>query len=165
MGRSGLVAFNGLVENLGDNLVGRLARDELVTVGAVRLAHRGPEQAEIVVNFSDGANSGTGGARRCLLLDGDSGAEAVDGVNVGALHLVEELAGVGGEGFDVAALALGIDRVEGEGAFAGARQAGDHGERVARDRDGDVAKIVLAGAADVDVRKTHRLNGALEGHL
>ena len=57
-----------------------------------------------------------------LLLDGDGGGEAVDGVDVGALHLVEELAGVGGEGFDVAALAFGVDGIEGEGGSCRSRR-------------------------------------------
>ena len=41
-------------------------------------------------------------------------------VDVGFFHLTEELAGVGGEGLDVAALALGVDGVERERGFAGA---------------------------------------------
>ena len=68
-------------------------------------------------------------------------------VDVGALHLVEELAGVGGEGFDVAALALGVDGVEGERGFAGAGKAGNDRQRVARDFDADVFQVVLARAA------------------
>ncbi len=84
-----------------------------------------------------------------------AGLRAVDGVDVGALHLVEELAGVGGEGFDVAALAFGVDGVEREGGFAGAGEAGDDGEGVAGDRDVDVAQVVLARAADGDVSDTH----------
>ncbi len=48
------------------------------------------------------------------LLDGDGGAEAVDGVDFGPFHLIEELSRVGGERFDVAALAFGVDGVEGE---------------------------------------------------
>ena len=89
------------------------------------------------------------------MLDGDGGREAVDGVDVGALHLVEELAGVGGKGFDVAALAFGVNGVEGEGGLAGAGEAGDHGEGIAQDGDGDVAQVVLASSADVDVGQAH----------
>ena len=116
---------------------------------------RGVEQAEVVVDFGDGADGGAGAAGGGLLLDGDGGGEAVDGVDVGALHLVEELAGVGGEGFDVAALAFGVDGVEGERGFAGAGEAGDDGEGVARDADVDVAQVVLARSADGDVCDAH----------
>jgi hypothetical protein len=48
------------------------------------------------------------------LLDGDGRAEAADKVHLGLFHLAQELAGVGRQGLDVAALALGIDRVEGQ---------------------------------------------------
>ena len=90
-----------------------LAGDGAGAVGAVGLADGGVEEAEVVVDFGDGADGGAGGAGGGFLLDGDGGGEAVDGVDVGALHLVEELACVGGEGFHVAALALGVDGVEG----------------------------------------------------
>ena len=148
-GSFGAVALDDLV----DDLLGGLAGDGAVAVGAVGLADGGVEEAEVVVDFGDGADGGAGGAGGGFLLDGDGGGEAVDGVDVGALHLVEELAGVGGEGFDVAALAFGVDGVEGEGALAGAGEAGDDGEGVARDGDGDVAQIVLARPANVDVRE------------
>jgi hypothetical protein len=74
----------------------------------------------------------------------------VDGVHLRLVHALEELAGVGGEGLDVAALAFGVDGVEGEGGFAGAAEAGDDDEFVARDFDGDVFEVVLAGAPDDD---------------
>ena len=68
----------------------------------------------------------------------------------GPLHLIEELARVGRERFHVAALAFGVDGVEGERGFAGAAEAGDHGEGVARDLDVDVLEIVLACAVHGD---------------
>src|SRR5207302_10561519 len=100
-----------------------------------------------------------------FLLDGDGGGEAVNGVHVGALHLIEELAGVGGEGFDVAALSFGVDGVEGERGFAGARETGDYGEGVARDADVDVAQIVLASAANGDVCDAHGSCMAMFGQV
>src|SRR6201999_1818514 len=54
------------------------------------------------------------------------------------------------EALDVAALALGINGVEGERRLARAGQAGEHHQLVARDGDVDVLKVVLAGAADGD---------------
>jgi len=44
----------------------------------------------------------------------DRRREALDDVDVGLLHLAQELAGVRGERLHVAALALGVDGVEGE---------------------------------------------------
>ena len=137
------------------DLLGGLARDGPAAVGAVRRADGGVEKAEVVVDLGDGADGGARAAAGGLLLDGDGRAEAFDGVDVGALDLVEELARVGGESFDVAALALGVDGVEGERRFTGAGEAGDHRQRVARDADVDVAQIVLARAAHRNVTDGH----------
>src|SRR5262249_42957901 len=67
-------------------------------------------------------------------------------VDIRLLHLAEELAGVRRQRFDVAALPLGVDRVEGERRLPGSRQAGDDDERVARQHDVDVLQGVLARA-------------------
>ena len=72
-------------------------------------------------------------ARGVFLPDGDGGRDAVDLVDVGLFHALQELAGVGGERFDVAPLAFGVDGVEGERGFAGARDTGDDGELVVGD--------------------------------
>src|SRR5580698_2539470 len=66
-------------------------------------------EAQAIVNLRDGAD---GGAR----------AEAIDGVDFRVLH------------FDVAALAPGVDGVEGEGCLAGPAQTGDHCEGYAGSR-------------------------------
>ena len=62
----------------------------------------------------------------------------------------EELAGVGRERLDVATLALGVDRVEGQRRLARTRQPGEDDELVAWQLEGDVAQVVLAGPADGD---------------
>ena len=83
-----------------------------------------------------------------LLLDGDGRRQAVDLVDVRLLHHLEELAGIGRQALDIAALALGIDGVEGERRLAGAGQAGHHDQLVARQVEIDVLEIVLARAAN-----------------
>jgi hypothetical protein len=87
-------------------------------VRAVRHADGGVEQPEVVVDFRDGADGGARAAAGGLLLDGDGRAQAFDGVNVGPLHLVKELASVGREGLHIAALAFGVDGVKGQGGLA-----------------------------------------------
>ena len=82
-----------------------------------------------------------------LLLDRDRRRQPLDQVDVRLLHLLEELPRVGGQRLDVAALAFGVDRVEGERRLARARQAGDDDQLVARDVDVDVLEVVDAGAA------------------
>jgi hypothetical protein len=86
-----------------------------------------------------------------LLLDGDGRRQAVDLVDVRLLHHLEELAGIGRQALDVAALALGIDRVEGERGLARAGQAGHHDQAVARQVEVDVLQIVLARAAEMNL--------------
>ena len=138
-----------------DDLLDSLAGDQPATVRTVGTTGAGVEEADVVVDLGDGADGGAGIVACALLVDGDSGAEALDVVDVGLLHAAEELAGVGGEGLHVAALALGVDGVEGEAALAGARDAGDDDELVARDLDVDVLEVVLPGALDDDMLQGH----------
>ena len=114
---------------------------------AVRHADVGEEQPEVVVDLGDGADRRTRIRAGRLLLDGDGRRQAVDQIDVRLFHLLEELPGVGGQRFDVAPLALGVDRVEGERRLAGARQAGDHHQLIAREVDVDILEVVDARAA------------------
>jgi hypothetical protein len=69
-------------------------------------------------------------------------------VDVRLLHHLQELARIGRQRLDIAALPLGIDGVERQRGFARARQAGDHRQRVTGNVDIDILEIVLARAAD-----------------
>jgi hypothetical protein len=89
-------------------------------------------------------------ARGGLLVDRDRRREALDRVHVGLVHLAQELPGVGGQRLDVAALALGVDRVEGQTGLAGPGQAGDHDQRMARQPQVKVLEVVLASARNDD---------------
>ena len=129
------------------DLLRRLAGDGLAAIRAMGNADRRVEQAQVIVDLGDGADGGARAAAGGFLLDGNRWAKAVDGIDVGALHLVEELAGIGGKGFDVAALAFGVDRIESERGFAGAAQTRDDRQSVARDLDVNVLQVVLARAA------------------
>ncbi len=71
-----------------DDLLCRLAGYWAAAAGAMGLAYAGVEEAEVVIDFSDGADGGAGAAAGGFLLDRDGGGEAVDGVDVGTLHLV-----------------------------------------------------------------------------
>lgn len=86
--------------------------------------------------------------RGAFLIDGDSGGEPFDGVDVRFVHLTEELAGVGGERLHVAALTFGKNRVESQRGFAGTGQTGQDDQPVARDFHGDIFEVVFARADD-----------------
>ena len=137
-------------DHLVHYLVGGLAFDDAAALRAVGRAHAGEEEPEVVVDLGHRAHGGARVLGRGLLVDGDSRREAVDGVEVGLVHLAEEHAGVAGQALHVATLALGVHRVEGERALAGPRQARDDHELVAGDRDVYVFKVVLPSTADDD---------------
>ena len=131
-----------------DDLLGRLARDRRAADRAVRAAGAGVEQPEVVVDLGDRADRRAGVLRGRLLVDRDRGRQALDEVDVGLVHLAEELAGVGRERLDVAPLTLGEDRVERQAGLAGTRQPGEDDEGVARQVERDVLQVVLAGSPD-----------------
>ena len=145
----------GQLEDAVDDLVGSLPLDLAAADRAVRDADARVEQAQVVVDLGDGAHRGARVLRRRLLVDRDRRRQALDVVDVGLVHLAEELPRVRREGLDVAALALGVDGVERERGLARAGQAGDHDELVARDVEVDVLEVVLAGAADGDAIQGH----------
>ena len=133
-----------------DHLRHGLALDRQAGGGRVGHADARPQQPHVVVDLGDGADRRARVLRGGLLLDRDGGRQAVDLVDVRLLHHLQELPGVGRQRLDVAALALGVDGVEGERGFARAGQAGEHHQLVARDLDVDVLEVVLARAADRD---------------
>ena len=135
------------VDHLADGLRG----DRQAGRGRIGDADPRPQQAHVIVDLGDGRDRRTRILAGGLLLDADRRRQALDMVDVGLLHHLEELAGIGAQRFDVAPLPLGIDRVEGEARLARPRQAGDDDEAVARQVDVDVLEVVLARAANADV--------------
>ena len=122
----------------------------LVSVPARGRAAAREEEAQVVVDLRGGGHGGAGRVAAAALLDGDGGRQALDRLDVGLLHLVEELARVRGEALHVLALPLGEDGVEGQRALAAARDAGHHHQAVARDGQVHRLQVVLARAADAD---------------
>ena len=82
-----------------------------------------------------------------FLFDRDGGRDAFDRVDIRFVHAIEKLPDIRREGFHITPLALGVERVKGEGGFARAGWAGDHREFAERDLEVEVAQIVLAASA------------------
>ncbi|MNS72657.1 hypothetical protein D3C72_1060760 [compost metagenome] len=136
-----LAAFRALqhqVDHLADRL--RLQRD--IVIRAAWGADAGVQQAQIVVDFGDGADRGAGVVRGRLLLDGNGWRQAFDGIDVGLFHHRQELPGVGRQRFHIAALAFGVQGVERQGRLAGTGQAGDHDQLVPGQGQVDVLQVV-----------------------
>ena len=109
-----------------------------------------PEEAQVVVDLARGAHGRQRRPARELLLQGDGGRHALEAVHLGAGERADELAHVGREAVEKAPLALGEEDVEGEGGLAGAGDAGDRHQLVARDVHRDPLQVVLARADDAD---------------
>src|SRR5690606_9249289 len=90
-----------------------------------------------------------------LLIDRDRGGETIDLIDLWLLHQAQELPSVRAERLDVSALALGVDRIEGQAALARSRYTGDDDELVAGDLDVDVLEVVLARTAHDDSVERH----------
>ena len=114
----------------------------------MRAAGAGVEQPEVVVDLGDRADGRARVLRGRLLVDRDRRRETLDEVDVGLVHLAEELPGVGRQRLDVAPLALGEDGVEREARLAGAGQAGEHDQGVAGKVERHVLEVVLPGSPD-----------------
>ena len=81
------------------------------------------------------------------------------------MELVEKLPRVRRKGFDVFALAFGVDRIESERRLAGTTDAGNHDQLVARNLQREIFEIVLTRAADLDEFFRHALRVLrLSGH-
>ena len=139
-----------------DDLLRRLALQPGAVDRAVLLADPGEQQAQVVVDLGDRADRRARVASRRLLVDRDRRRQPFDDVDIGLVHLSEELPGVRRQRLDVAPLALGVDRVEGERRLARPGQAGEHDQLVARQLDVDVPEVVLAGTAHDDLRGVRR---------
>ena len=138
-----------------DDLFRGLTGDGATAFGAMGSSNRGEQKTKIIINFSDCSDSGTWTAAGCLLLDRDGRAQPVDGVHVGALHLVQKLTSVSRKRLYVPPLAFRIDGVERQGRLARTAQAGNNGQRVTGDFDVYVLEIMLARAAHRDLGNSH----------
>src|SRR5438477_2966822 len=106
------------------------------------------EQLQVVVQLGHRADRGARSAHRVGLVDGDRRRDAFHGVDLRPVHAVQELPRVRAERFHVAPLPFGIERIEDERGLVRAPTAGDDDELAARDRQGQILQVVLAGAAD-----------------
>ena len=138
-------------QNCIDDLLHGLPFDGSPALVAVGVAHPGVQQAKVVVNLGDGADCRAGVVRHTLLVDGYRRGQPFDVIHVGLVHAPKELPSICRKRFDVSPLALGVDRVEGKGAFPRARHAGHYHQLVARYGDVDVLEVVFAGTPNDDV--------------
>ncbi len=128
-------------------------RHELLlgVIRAIRLADPREKQPQVVVDLGHRSHGRARVVRGRLLLDGNCRRQPLDQVDVGLLHELKKLPCIRRQRFDVAALTLGVERVERQRALARAGQPGDDDQPVTRQIEIDVLEIVRSRAANADV--------------
>ena len=130
-----------------------LGQQHRLIVGIV--AGAGEEHAHEAGHRRDAADARARAASAALLLQSDSRRHPRDRIDVRDPGLVDEPAGVGSDGFEVATLGFGIESAEGQGGLARPGHTGEHDERVSGHCEIDVAQIVFPRAADPHIRLDH----------
>ena len=120
-------------------------------LGAMRRAGAGKQQAQVVVDFGDGADRGSWVVAGGFLLDGNGRRQAFDQIDIRLVHALQKLPRIGREAFHIAALAFGVQRVKGQTGFPRTRQTGDHHQLVARDVNVDIFQVVGTCTAHADL--------------
>ena len=87
----------------------------------MRLADRGVEQPQVIVDLGRGGDGRARVRGSGALFQRDGRGKTLDEIDIRLFELVEKLPRVGGEAFDVAAAALGVERVEGEARLCPSR--------------------------------------------
>ncbi len=138
----------------------RAARGGHQAVGAVDGSAAGVEQAQEVVDLRHRAHGRARAAAQPLLVDGQGRRETLDAVDIGLGQLVEELVGVAGQALDVAALAFGVEGVEGQGGFSRPAGTGDDNQPAPGQAQADVLEVMDPDSLEGDV-PMGRINCAL----
>ena len=137
---------------LGDRL-GRLAHHVAPALPADRAADAREQQAQIVVNLGRRADRRARIADAVLLTDGDGRRNAFHVVDIRPLHALQELARVGRQRLDVAALTFRVDRIECQRRLPRSADARHNRQPPRRERHVDVLQVVGAGTPDDDGTK------------
>src|SRR5580658_2782760 len=109
-----------------------------------------PQEAQKIIELSGSGHRGTGIARGVFLPNGDGWRDAVDFIDIGALHAFQKLARVGGERLDITALPFGVNRIESERRLARPGDAGHYGQLFVRNLQREILEVVDPGAANAD---------------
>ncbi|MNS27395.1 hypothetical protein D3C72_593440 [compost metagenome] len=105
------------------------------------------EHAQRVRERGHAAHRRSRGGAAAVLLERHGRRQALDAVHLGHPGLIDQPPGIWRHRLEVAPLRLGVERAEGQRALAGARDAGEDHQRVARHGQIHVLEVVLARAA------------------
>ena len=137
-------------DGLGPDGLRVVVLDLLAGLGVVAFGHMAEPDLGEIRELGHGADRGAGGLDRVGLRDGDGRADVLDGIDLGLVQQVEELAGIGAERLDIAPLALRVQRVKHQRRFARPAQAGDDDELAQGEIEVEALEVVLADATQAD---------------
>jgi len=137
-------------QQIGINGLWRVVPHRQRSLAVEQLRRTRPQQLQVVVQFGHRPHRRTRCAHRVGLVDGNGWRHAVDAVHRRAVHAVQKLARIGAEGFDVAALAFGVQRVEDQRRLAAAAGPGNHRQFARANVQVQILQVVLARTADAD---------------
>ncbi len=132
------------------DLVDGLTADFFPALGAVGNAHSGPEKPQVVIDLRHRTHSGAGVFGGGLLVDGNGGRQAVDGIHVGLIHLAQKLPCVGGQALHIPPLSLGVNGIKSKTGFPGAAEARKDHQFVPGNGQTHVFQVIFSGALNAD---------------
>ena len=125
-----------------------LPGDRDIVVRTVRHTRTGIQKPQVIIDFRDGADRGTGVVGRSLLVNGDRRGQAFNQFDIRLVHPAQELPGVGTQRLHISSLALSVNCVKSQGGLAAAGQAGHDNQFIARDVQGNVLQVIFPGTPD-----------------
>ena len=131
-----------------DNLVHRLRLDDLAALGAMRHAQTRKHQTVMVQNFDHRPHRTARVPVHRLLVNRNRRRNSANALHVRMLHAPNELARIRRKRLHKAALPFLEYRIESKARLARARNARHHDNRVAGNRQIDMAKIMFVSIAD-----------------
>ncbi len=122
------------------------AADLAAALAAKRMPDLGKQQPQIIVRLRGGAHGRSARSAGVLAGHGNGGRNAVDPLGLRPLQPLQELSRVGRKTLNVAALSLGVKRIERQAALAAAAQSAEDDQRAAGNIEVDRFQVVNPNA-------------------
>ncbi|OAV65490.1 hypothetical protein Barb4_03339 [Bacteroidales bacterium Barb4] len=145
----------GKSRRLANNIIHLMLLHLLAGNGRHRLPHTGEKQADILIYFCGSAHRRTRIARVRLLLDGNSGRNALDIIHLRLAHPAQKLTGIRGKTLHIPPLPLGIKRIKSQRRLPAARQPRNNRQTVTRNLHIYMFKIINPPPLDINTVLFH----------
>ena len=116
----------------------------------MRRAHPRVEQSKVVIDFGDRRNRAPRPGHSRFLVNRQRRRQTIDRVDIRTRDLIQKLPRVGGKTVDVLSLPFGVKRVKRKRTLARTRHASDYRQRIPRNIDIDILKVVHTRTANAN---------------